>query len=59
MLLSIAHNPTTKEPKALYKELMQNIREEADYVQDEKLDKAGMEALKNKLSGSMGIQIKS
>ena len=51
MLLSIAHNPNAEEPEALFNDLrIRSGLPEREYMEAE-TDKAGLEALKNQLSG--------
>ena len=54
MELSIVSNPHSKEPKELWRMLEAQIKKPLD----EKLDKAGMQALKQRLSANAKIVVK-
>lgn len=52
MLLSIAHNPNAEDPEKLYNDIKSKAGlSEHDYIEAE-MDRAGLEALKNQLSGN-------
>lgn len=54
MLLAIVQNPHTKKPKELWKILEAQIKEPTD----EKIDRRGLEMLKQRMAGGKSIKVK-
>ena len=52
--LAIVHNPFTKDPNALVKEL----EEKSSYTRDDKLDRGSLDRLKKELRKSKVIKVK-